>query len=345
MLARPTTDFKFLLVTLVLRPMQLPDMNLLPALDALLREGSVTGAAAELNVSASAMSRTLGRLRRVVGDPLLVQAGRGLALTPRARELQPRVEAALAGALAALRPPTPVDIGSLKREFMIRANDAVTVVLGSAVTARVAREAPGVHLRIVPEGDEDPADLRDRVDLDLGSLPDLPPDVRSSCLYEGTHVAAVHADAGCARSGERELAMDQFLSRPHVMVSRKGLRRNVVDDCLEQLGLSRTVLATVPTHSAACFLALESEVIAMLPREFARRVVQVMPLIALELPLTLPTVPLGMAWHLRLDADPGHRWLREVVTEAVRDLVAEGTGERADGASAAAAPQQVRKSS
>ncbi|KOG87506.1 LysR family transcriptional regulator, partial [Streptomyces varsoviensis] len=57
-------------------------MNLLPALDALLRESSVTGAAAEMNVSASAMSRTLGRLRRVVGDPLLVPSGRSLVLTP-----------------------------------------------------------------------------------------------------------------------------------------------------------------------------------------------------------------------------------------------------------------------
>ncbi|MBC3844272.1 LysR family transcriptional regulator [Streptacidiphilus sp. 4-A2] len=301
--------------------MQLPDMNLLPALDALLREGSVTGAAAELNVSASAMSRTLGRLRRVVGDPLLVPAGRGLALTPRARELQPRVEAALAGALAALQPPAPVDIAGLEREFVLRTNDAVTVVLGAAVTARVAREAPGVRLRILPEGEEDPADLRDRVDLDIGSLPELPPDVRSEFLYEHRHVAAVRAGSGRARDGG-PLTLAEFTSVPHVTVSRKGRSRTVVDECLAELGLSRQVLATVPTHSAACFLALESEVLALLPGEYARHAARVMPLELLEIPLALPTVALGMAWHLRLDSDPGHRWLRAVVADAVRAMTA-----------------------
>ncbi|WP_406173740.1 LysR family transcriptional regulator [Streptomyces sp. NBC_00996] len=106
-------------------------MNLLPALDALLRAGSVAGAAAELNVSPSAMSRTLGRLRRVVGDPLLVPSGRGLTLTSRAHEMQPRMQAAPTGAVAAPRPPREVELASLQREFRIRTNDGVAMSLGA----------------------------------------------------------------------------------------------------------------------------------------------------------------------------------------------------------------------
>jgi DNA-binding transcriptional LysR family regulator len=330
MLSAAIADFKFPVVTLGLRSMQLPDMNLLPALDALLREGSVTGAAAELNVSASAMSRTLGRLRRVVGDPLLVPAGRGLALTPRGRELRPEVEAALAQALSALRPPAAVDIASLTREFAIRTNDAIAVVLGSAVTARVAREAPGVRLRILPEGTEDPMDLRDQIDLDIGDLPELPPDVRSHLLYSCVTAATVRSDSPWLTPGQRTMTLEQFASLPHVAVSRRGRARGVVDDRLAELGLTRRVLATVPTHSAACFLALESDVLALLPREFAERVAQVMPLTVLDAPLELPPQPLGMAWHLRLDADPAHRWLREVITAEAWRLAGE---------------KQVRKSS
>ena len=63
--------------------MQLPDMNLLVALDALLDEGSVVGAARRMNLSPAAMSRTLTRIREAVGDPILVRAGRGLVPTPR----------------------------------------------------------------------------------------------------------------------------------------------------------------------------------------------------------------------------------------------------------------------
>src|SRR5882757_8820810 len=182
-------------------PVRLPDMNLLPALDALLREGSVTGAAAVMNVSPSAMSRTLARLRRVVGDPLLVPSERGLVLTPRARELRPQVEPALAQALAALRPPPPVDIADVSRDFALRTNDAVAVVLGSALTAYVARQAPGVRLRILPEGEEDPADLRDSVDLDIGALPGIPPDVRSEFLYEIRYAAVIRSTADEATAG------------------------------------------------------------------------------------------------------------------------------------------------
>lgn len=59
-----------------------PDLNLLLALDVLLNEASVAAAARRLGLSASAMSRTLSRLRSVTGDPLLVRAGRNMVLTP-----------------------------------------------------------------------------------------------------------------------------------------------------------------------------------------------------------------------------------------------------------------------
>jgi DNA-binding transcriptional LysR family regulator len=69
-----------------------PDLNLLIALDALLTLGSVAEAARRLNLSASAMSRTLGRLRAVTGDPLLVRAGRNMVLTPYAEEIRERTQ-------------------------------------------------------------------------------------------------------------------------------------------------------------------------------------------------------------------------------------------------------------
>ncbi|GHG67813.1 LysR family transcriptional regulator [Streptomyces griseocarneus] len=290
--------------------MQLPDMNLLPALDALLREGSVTGAAARMNVSPSAMSRTLGRLRRVLDDPLLVPAGRGLALTPRALELRPRVEAALAGALAALRPAQPVDIAAVRRRFTLRSNDGMAVVLGPGLTERVAREAPGIQLRILPEGDEDPADLRDRVDLDLGHLPDLPHDVRHQDLARHHYVAVCRRDAPHA---DEPLTPKAFAAVPHITVSRRGRFHGVVDERLAAIGLTRRVLATVPTHLTACFLALRTDVLALVPDAVAAQAAEALPLAVREIPLDLPPVTTGMAWHVRLDTDPAHRWLRAAV--------------------------------
>ncbi len=290
--------------------MQLPDMNLLPALDALLREGSVTGAATRMNVSPSAMSRTLGRLRRVLDDPLLVPAGRGLALTPRALQLQPSVEAALAGALAALRPAQPVDIAAVRRRFTLRSDDGLAVVLGPALTERVTREAPGVQLRWLPEGDEDPADLRDRVDLDIGHLPDLPQDVRGRELARHRFAAVCRRDAPGA---DEPLTPAAFAAIPHITASRRGRFHSVVDERLAALGLTRRVLATVPTHITACFFALRGDVLALVPAAVAARAAEELPLAVREIPLELPAVTTGMAWHVRLDTDPAHRWLRAAV--------------------------------
>src|ERR1700687_2850811 len=100
------------------------DLNLLVALDALLAEGSVTGAARRLGLSASAMSRTLARLRSATGDPLLVRAGRGLVPTPRAAELRDRVHDLTRDVRVVLTPQVGrLDVASLERTFTIRASE------------------------------------------------------------------------------------------------------------------------------------------------------------------------------------------------------------------------------
>ncbi|WP_279579179.1 LysR substrate-binding domain-containing protein [Fodinicola feengrottensis] len=157
--------------------------------------------------------------------------------------------------------------------------------------------------------------MRDRIDLDIGALPDLPHDVRSSDLGEHHIVAVARAGTSYAKD---PLTVARFAEIPHVTVSRRGRMHSVVDEVLAAQNLSRRVLATVPTASAACFFALESDVLALVSSEFAVRAAAAMPLVVMDIPLDLPTVRLSQAWHLRLDADPAHRWLRETVARIVR---------------------------
>src|ERR1700722_19184007 len=123
------------------------DMNLLLALDALLAEGSVTGAARRLGLSSSAMSRTLARLRSATGDPLLVRAGRGLVPTPYAAELRERVHGLSGDVLAVLQPRvSQLDIASLERTFTIRANEGFVAALSASLVAAITEAAPRVCL-------------------------------------------------------------------------------------------------------------------------------------------------------------------------------------------------------
>jgi DNA-binding transcriptional LysR family regulator len=121
--------------------MQLPDMNLLVALDALLDEGSVVGAARRMNLSPAAMSRTLTRVREAMGDPILVRAGRGLVPTPKALELRGQVRDVVDQAALLFRSADGVELGSLRRRFNIRANDFVGVY-GGRLFDTLDRQAP-----------------------------------------------------------------------------------------------------------------------------------------------------------------------------------------------------------
>src|SRR5579863_2151052 len=124
------------------------DMNLLAALDALLAEGSVTGAARRLGLSSSAMSRTLTRLRAATGDPLLVRAGRGLVPTPRATELRDRIHELVRDVRTALSPQASnLDLASLERTFTIRANEGFMDQFSASLVAAVTEAAPHVRLR------------------------------------------------------------------------------------------------------------------------------------------------------------------------------------------------------
>src|ERR1700733_2710482 len=119
------------------------DLNLLIALDALLAEGSVVGAARRLGLSASAMSRTLTRLRAATGDPLLVRAGRGMVPTPHATELRERVRDLARDARAALRPAVAsLDLAKLKRSFTIRSNEGFVEIFAARLVAAVTSTAP-----------------------------------------------------------------------------------------------------------------------------------------------------------------------------------------------------------
>ena len=110
------------------------DLNLLIALDALLSEGSVAGAARRLRLSASAVSRSLARLRAATGDPLLVRAGRGLVPTPHAAGLRERVRLLTLETQAALQPPSAAfDVAAIDRTFAIRANSGFVEGFGAAL--------------------------------------------------------------------------------------------------------------------------------------------------------------------------------------------------------------------
>jgi DNA-binding transcriptional LysR family regulator len=285
------------------------DLNLLRVFDALLQDGSVTAAAERLHLSIPATSRALARLRRAMGDPILVRAGRGLAPTPFALRIAPRVRSLLDEA-AALVDDKELDVAELRRTFTIRVGDGVVTSLVSAVAAI----APHVVLRFVAEGDESVAALRDgTVDLDLGAGTDTDADIRSEVLFTERMVGIVRLDHPLKRP-----TLQQLCKYPHVSVSRRGRMKGPLDAALQAQGLQRHVGAVVPFYAAAAALVASTDYIGLIPRRLAEehhKVLRSFPIGA-----DLPEVEVRMHWHARLDADPAQRWLRDTVRRTAKAL-------------------------
>jgi DNA-binding transcriptional LysR family regulator len=284
------------------------DLNLLHALDVLLEEGSVTAAADRLNLLVPATSRTLARIRLALGDPILVRAGRGLVPTPRAQAIHGRVHELVEEAHALIEMSRGIDVAALDRTFTIRANDALISVTAARLIGEIQRDAPRVRLRFMAEGQEDLGPLRDgTIDLDLGVIHDLGPEVRTEDLYE-EHLVGMVASGHPLASGR--VTMRRLAMAEHVVVSRRGRERGALDAALEKDGLHRRIVAVVPTYTSAAHMVLNSELAGLFPSKYAAQVAAISSARAFEIPAVLPRLAIAQAWHMRNDADPGHRWLR-----------------------------------
>jgi DNA-binding transcriptional LysR family regulator len=295
------------------------DLNLLRVLDALLDERSVTAAAGRVHLSVPATSRALGRLRVALGDELLVRAGRELVLTPRALELRPLVAELLQRAGQLTESATALDPARLQRTFAVRANDGTVLTLGASLLSAVAELAPGVVLRLLPEADEDPAALRiGLVDIDIGVIAGAPPDIHTQVVGHERYV-------GLARAGHpllaRPVTAPRFAAAQHVSASRRGRTDGPIDAALARLGLQRRVRATVGTMAAALWLVAGTELVAAVPASLAGGAGRSLGLESFELPLQLAPTEYRIAWHARLDRDPAHAWLRELIVARWRAVL------------------------
>lgn len=290
--------------------MSTPDLNLLVTLDVLLAEGNVARAARRLQLSPSAMSRALSRLRATTGDPLLVRAGRGLVPTPRALELRERVGQLVQDAEAVLRPAERLDLKGLVRTFTMRTSDGFVENFGPALIDRVRHEAPGARLRFVQKMDKDSALLRDStVDLDTGVVEGTTgPEVRTRGLFRDRFIGVVRKEHPLTRG---RMTAARYASGMHVHVSRRGQDTGPMDDALKALELERKVVAIVGGFSAALALARNANLIATVPERHTGNLRAGMHSFAL--PVSMPEIMVSMLWHPRMEADPAHRWLRECV--------------------------------
>jgi DNA-binding transcriptional LysR family regulator len=297
------------------------NLNLLPVLDALLAERSVSRAGLRLGLSQPAVSNALAQLRALLGDPLLVRRAGAMEPTERALALVEPVRAAMVAVERSLAPPAPFDPATATRDFVIATNDFVAFALLPRLLARLQREAPGVrlHVRAFQQHVVPPDLARGEADLGLGFSFGLPGGHRAADLFQDRFVFVARQGHPAVRGRVTLAGYSKLL---HILVSHEPNARGVVDDALAARGLSRQVALRLSHFLLVPPVVATTDYVAALSELVARPAARSLPLQILKMPLEVPSAMVRMIWHERTDASPAHHWLRGVVEAVGRETAA-----------------------
>lgn len=295
------------------------DLNLLIAFDALMSDRSVSRAAAKLGVTQSALSHALKRLRVMFGDPLLVRGARGMAPTERAMSLMQPVKAILAEIHSIVSTRIVFDPATTKRTFKISMSDAMSVEALPLIVRSLRKNAPGIDLLISSSGPRDACTRisNDEIELAIGVFPHKPEGFRHKELYRDTLVCVADRKHPSLKKGR----MDEksYLTSPHVTVAPNLDSGVQLDDIFIAMGLVRRVVATVPHYIAVPALIRGTDLIAHTRRRLVNvlRISSNLVVFPIPVPIRIPELSFEQIWHPRYDGDPGHRWLRHLIADAV----------------------------
>jgi LysR family nod box-dependent transcriptional activator len=291
------------------------DLNLLVALDALLTERNVTRAGRRMNLSQSAMSGALGRLRGFFQDELLVVVGRRMVLTPLAQDLVQPLRDVLLQVHSTVANKPRFDAGSSERHFSIAVSDYVMSVLIVDLLRHVKVEAPKITFDFRQLGRRATDDL-DGGELDFLIAPEYLSAVHpAEVLFEDSHTCVAWNRNRYLGSS---ISLDDYLRLGHVIV-RVGEPGSVNHDerVLRRLNHKRTVEVVTPAFDLAPQLVVGTDRIATVPTRLACKYAQFLPLKLLPLPINVAPLVEKLQWHRAHSQDPAHLWLRAQLRDAV----------------------------
>lgn len=284
------------------------DLNLLVAFDVLASERNVTRAAARLGRTQSAMSRTLGRLRDLFEDPLLVRDGHQMHLTPRADALRDPIATMLKTLQTDILAPTTFDPRTARHGFTISTADFVESTLLPLALAHIARAAPGVDIVIT---DDLTPPFNTEIDLKIGVNP-AGANIRTRPLGEEQFSCLV-----CEDHAPATWDLATYVALPHVLIAPFGSAGGVVDTALAKRGLSRRVAVRTRNFLTAPHMLPGTPRVLTLPTRIARQATSYLPVTILTPPIPVPTFRLHVMWHERRQHDLAHRWFRTTLVDAL----------------------------
>lgn len=307
------------------------DLNLLKVLDALLETGSLTETGKRIGLTQPAVSAALGRLRHALGDPLMIRHGRRMVPTDFAADLRDPLRAQMVALERILSGPGAFDPARARARFRLSGSDFFAELLMPQLADHVARLAPGITVQLVDLVADRYIDTLDRYQVDIALIPETPfPDwVDYRRMFLSPFVAIARADhprlrrAGLAPGDT--IPLDLFCDLGHVLFSPEGKTQAMGDAALARVGRKRKVVMTMPVFSGIYNSVAESDLVALMPVQLARRMAPKVGIAIYDPPMPIEPAPICMAWHKRSTENPTHQWMRDQIMALMTPLGEDAT--------------------
>ena len=284
------------------------DGRALRLLLAVLEEGSVSGAAARLGLTQSAVSHALTKLREILGDPLFVKSGRGIVATAHAQSLAEPARRLLAQ-MKDLSASREFDPRATPLSLTVAANDLQRDLVLPGLLAVLEATFASVRLRIVPSDQPTPDMLREeRCDLVISPFPPEGVDILQKRLFGAEYVCFYDGEARDAPRGAED-----YFAADHVTVvytSRAGLG---FDRAMEAAGHARRFVVLAPNFAGVPAFLRGSRRLATLPSGLSASVMRGFAACPLPVRVEGARFAMFMAWHRRQARDPAHALVRELL--------------------------------
>ncbi len=291
------------------------DLNLLTIFEAVYEEGNQVKAAERLAMTQPAVSQAIGRLRHLVGDSLFLTKARGLAPTPKAKELYLRVHHILELVRVEFPAKQAFDPATTQRTFIVAVSHGGGVLFTTALNARIQTQAPHARLviRTIDPISEIPDLLKEqRLDIaihharfDDAKLEQITYDQNQLVLIARTDHPRI-----------RTSPSTEDLLGEHFVAAYDVFSHNASHELGQTLAVmrDRTVLE-VPNALLIPQVVRQSDLLAVVTAEMAKSFSQYLPIQAFTLPFAVPALNIHMIWHSSQTGEPEHTWLRKQLIE------------------------------
>lgn len=290
------------------------DLNLLVLFQHLMVERRVSRVAEHLGITQPAVSNSLAKLRRILGDELFVRTPSGMVPTPFAEQLSEPLGYALDMIHGGLNQGVPFDPASARRTFTIGMTDIGEIVFLPALLERLGQTAPGITLNTVRNT---AVNLRDdmesgKVDLAIGLLPQLKAGFFQQRLFQQRYVCLFRRGHPLDRP---DLTLADYQAAEHLVIVAAGTGHGKVDELIEKAGIARTVRLSVPHFVSVGHILRRTTLVATVPERLAQTLTEPFDLALRPHPVKLPQVPINLFWHAKVHRAAANQWLRGMVFE------------------------------